>query len=443
MPENNDEYIIKQFEKHNINSNFLAADKNYLYNTILQSLNEFHKTKTISLIIKDLIISIEILFYKGLFNESLKLIAQAEKQARKIDHLVLILEILNWKKKCVGYAFGIERAYEVNTEIANHILILDNFKEITSLYYDSYILKLKNESKKQETIIEDHKIILENPLMKNDKSPKSFTAKLYWYLIFIDYNYLLQDKKNEYVFLISLIKHMESNSFYATENPLDYVSVYSRLLASPLHKKSKTFFQSINHLRNFSDNNDLTFSKELISQRIFVITSIAELEWYLINNDYKSTEVHIKHIKETLKNITRFIEPFYLIQLYYYIIASLFALKQYNKAMDYINFVLNEYKEKDRPNFYQRIEFFNIIIHFELKSYSLVQHLLKKLKRNKEKEFSFPIKNLIKTIEMIVKKPYQQKEYFDNFITSNLETEINTTDILNDLLNKWVISKVK
>jgi hypothetical protein len=386
LKEEDNALIEKIYKKSNHNASFIASDKNYLFNSILKSLNEFHNSKTQSLIIKEYIISIEILFYKGLFNEALRTIKQAEKIAKEIDHLVLILEILTWKKRCVGYAFGIEKAFEVNKEIAHQTNLLNNFKEITLLYYDSYLLKLQYESKEKENIVLAYKIIFDNSLMKNVEMATSFTSKLYWYLIHIDYTFLTDEKEKEYQYLTILIKLMDSNSFYASENPLDYVSVYSRLLANPFHKKNKSFFKSLEYLRSFPFKKQLSFSKEMISQRIFIITSISELEWYIQFQKFDQLEERVDSIISDLKKIITFIEPFYLIQFYFLVSHCLFSIKNYNIALDFINIVLNEFKINDRPNYYKKIQFLNILVHFELNNFEHVNYLIQKRKRNKVKD---------------------------------------------------------
>ena len=72
-----------KLKKLGVNPDFISADKNYLYHLILRSLNVFHDSKTYNLEIKQSLISIEILFHKGLYHESLKLIAKAEELAKE------------------------------------------------------------------------------------------------------------------------------------------------------------------------------------------------------------------------------------------------------------------------------------------------------------------------------------------------------------------------
>ena len=56
-----------------------------------------------------------------------------------------MIDILIWKKKCSGYSLGLKKAAEVNHEIDEYILLLNNFKRITDLYYKSNLIQADNE----------------------------------------------------------------------------------------------------------------------------------------------------------------------------------------------------------------------------------------------------------------------------------------------------------
>src|SRR4051812_38654847 len=69
----------KTFIKH------LPSEKNYLYNHILESLNSFGKEKTFLARHSNFLISIEILFNRGLFHQCLKLIRKAKVEAYRLE----------------------------------------------------------------------------------------------------------------------------------------------------------------------------------------------------------------------------------------------------------------------------------------------------------------------------------------------------------------------
>jgi hypothetical protein len=184
VEEENDTEIKKNLKKVGVNPDFISADKNYLYQLILRSLNVFHDSKTYNLEIKQALISIEILFHKGLYHESLKLIAKAEELAKECENFLLMIDILVWKKKCSGYSLGLKRAAEVNLEINKYLLLLNNYKRITDLYYESNLIQADNEKQSKTEVLKKLKTILNQPELKSEKHALSFSAKIFYYLIY-------------------------------------------------------------------------------------------------------------------------------------------------------------------------------------------------------------------------------------------------------------------
>ena len=55
--------------------------------------------------------------------------------------------LMSWnfgRKKCSGYSLGLKKQ-KVNVEIDQYILLLNNFKRITDLYYESNLIQADNE----------------------------------------------------------------------------------------------------------------------------------------------------------------------------------------------------------------------------------------------------------------------------------------------------------
>ena len=66
--------LTKKYKSQNLSSDF-----NYLNKLILRSLNEFNLNKTTDLKVKSNLVSIEIMFLKGLYDECLKLIDKTKR----------------------------------------------------------------------------------------------------------------------------------------------------------------------------------------------------------------------------------------------------------------------------------------------------------------------------------------------------------------------------
>jgi hypothetical protein len=448
--EENDVDIKKNLKKIGVNPDFISADKNYLYQLILRSLTVFHDSKTYNLEIKQTLNSIEILFYKGLYHEALKLITKAEGLAKECENFQLMIDILIWKKKCSGYSLGLKKAASVNAEIDKYIELLTNLKRITDLYYESNLLQANNEKYSKNEIVKKLESILQKPELKKYTNALSFSAKIFFHLIYSNYYYTLDLKQKELEHLQKLVDILNASKTYAIENPLDYVSIYNRLLAIKKHFNDSTFFDDIERLKEFSAKTYIR--KDIIVQRVFVHTNTHELEYYLINNEFQSALTKIKDIEKEISKFNIDIEPYHMIYFYYLHAIALIYVGEYNKGLKYINRILNDFEMDARPQVYIRVNILNAIVHFELKNYSLVASLAKQvLKNNLSIKVLIPIEEkilhtLIKITnvkQLTLKQELLLFQTISQEIAEFSKTKKNTPNSLVENYDKWITAKLK
>ena len=451
--EQEDDYKIKSYLKElNINSDFLSADKNYLYQLVLRSLNDFHDSRTQNLELKEMLLSIEILFYKGLYHECLKLISKAESIAERCENFQLMIDVLMWKKKCSGYSLGLQKAAEVNMLMDKYIILFENLKKMTDLYYESNLLQVNYEHYSKSTVIKHFESILKRPELKSEKNALSFSAKIFYYLIFSNYYLTIDNTEKEFEYLQKLVDMINASDYYSIENPLDYVSIYNRLLAIKKHipSQSESFFKDIDLLNHFADK--IQIRKEVISYRVFIHTNTHELDYYLLHNNFQNALSELKSIdKQIFKNDME-IEPFHLLYFNYLQIITLIFVGDFHKALKFINKTLQEFKYTDRPQVFIRVELLNVITHYELRNESLVINLGKQvLKKNKLQAILNPIEEkLIETLIKIcqkkhitVKDEYAMLNTVKEMILEKKSSKKNSMDSLLENYMKWLSAKMK
>lgn len=447
--EENDIEIKIRLTAVGINSDFLSADKNYLYHLILRSLNEFHNSRTFNLELKESLLSIEILFHKGLYQECLKLISRAEDIANECENFQLMIDVLNWKKKCSGYSLGLAKANEVNKYIDKYIILLNNLKRITDLYYESNLLQSNYEKQTKTEVLKKFQTILKQNELKDEDQALSFSAKIFFHLIYSNYYFTVDSKENELFHLQKLVDILNASKIYALENPLDYVSIVNRLLSIKKYFPKSNFFEDINVLKNFPSK--ISIKKDVVSQRVFIHANTHELEYYLINNQFQNALDKIKTIEKDISKQNVVIEPYHSIYFYYLQASILVFVGKFHHALKFVNKILNEFNYDDRPQVYMRIEVLNIILHFELKNFTLVSSLSKQLLKKNVSKNILNIKegNILKAlIKIVLAKNFSLRDelnLFDSLIDKEVQKNTNTLNInlLNENYEKWLLAKVK
>lgn len=441
-----DEYIKQQLRSKKINSDFLSADKNYLYNLVLKSLNDFHDSKTFNLELKEMLCSIEILFHKGLYRECLKLITRAEQVANDCENIQLLIDVLMWKKKCCGYSIGINAATEVNKIIGEKIESLNLLKHITDLYYESNLINANNEKGAGKDITRKFKKILNKLELLFKGSELPYTTRIYYHLIYSNYYFTIDNKTKELNHLQNLVNLLSSSKSYAIENPLDYISIYNRLLSIKKYFPESDFFENIATLQEFGSK--VHIRKDVIIQRVLIYTNTHELEYYLINNLFQKALSKTKEIENNISKLDLDIEPYHIIYFYYLQIITQIFTGQFNKALKYVNKILNEFTLEARPQVFMRVELLNIIVHYELKNYSLLISLTKSLlKKNIANKILVPFEEkILRTfIKIVGAEHFTLKEETAAF-QSLLDPKDNDNVQFNSLINncnKWLHSKIK
>ncbi|MFZ4106421.1 hypothetical protein [Flavobacterium sp.] len=436
--------IIESLEEHKYSLKFISSDMNYLKKMILKSLNEFHSEKTFDIKIKQQLISIEILFYKGLYQECLELIKKAKKIKLFNESNYLMLELLNWQKKCTGYSLGLIKAIEVNSCIESCFNQIKIDKEITDIYYNSYLHKNNLGKINQEKIISDFEKLLNNEALLNVKHLDSVRLTVFYNLIYSNYYHVKRDFKNELDYLYKALSCFDINEEYRFENPLDYISISIRVIEIKKIGPSNDFYFEVQKLRNFDAILDL--QKEVIQERIFLFTNQAELEHFLYVNQFDDAILVLENIFLAIKTSKYNIEPYYYIKIYY-LIASINCVKgDFSSGLKFINIIINEFKFTDRPIVFVRAEFLNIIIHYELKNYDLVIRAIGniKIKYKAKYEFNYFEKKILETIYKISENPniIKEKTEFQNLydmIKSKFSKEED--DLLKNNYFKYLMSK--
>jgi len=442
----NDDDLKKKLKVKGIHTDFISPDKNYLYQLILRSLNEFYHSKNLNFKIKESLLSIEILLRKGLYDECMKLIEKNEALAIECENFQLMIELLNWKKNCGGYSLGSSKAHEINLSIDKYLKLLINVKKMADLYYQTNLLREDVEQFNKKVDLEKINDIFKQPELLDQQNVLSLSANIYYHLSYANYYYLFENPQKELYHLQELIDSLNSSKIYAIEHPLDYLTTYNKLIGVKLKLNDNSFMEDVNCLKDFTKK--VLLHKDLVAYRIFIHTSSHELEYYLLNNDFQKVKDKCEFIeKEFLKSDIK-IEPYHMLYFYYVFTTALVYLGEFNKALKYLNDAMNDFQSIDRPKIYVRLNLLNLIIHFELKNENLVSSCGKKLKSDNSSFFllnSFE-KEIIKTLVRIagIKHSNSNKEsaIFNDLLDRYIEPKSgNGLSLVNDSYLKWVTAK--
>lgn len=266
-------------EESKIKAKYLAADKNYLYNLLLRALSNFHVGRTNSMMVKEWLHQVEILFDKGLYDQCLHLTAKARQAAEKYDLFALLMEISLWERKVLGEFDEISQIKESHSMVLDHLGFMDNMHAFMLLYYR--LLEME-EDLRRKPVEERRKILkkfIAHPFLKSESVPLSFQATRHFWMIYALYYQWINHREEELKANEKLIRVMDANAQYREEYPWDYVEVYSRILNLKLYGQAKDFPEWLSFFREFPEK--LKKAPRNVEARITLDAFLFEIPWLI------------------------------------------------------------------------------------------------------------------------------------------------------------------
>jgi hypothetical protein len=439
-----DEDELLSFFSGNDKKNQLGFAKNYLQNLILKNLRFFHSDLKANITCKNLLIEIEILFWKGQYKLAEKTILKTKKIAQKYEIFSVLEELNYWKIRIHNALVKIDKTTRTTTqtdsrEYINKYLNILEYKELINtaqlLIKESEVIRDGSEKKTYLTL-------LNNPLLKDISSAQSNEAKYNQYVLnSVLYNIIGEHEKSE-KYRTDLLNFLESNPHLIEENPIHYIAALHNILNHHLITHDYDNFNI--YLKKLKDYN---FNMPHERANVFSALCLFELGYYLERRDYKNA---IQFIEETVvkyENVTNLINPEHKVILNHHAVLAYYHSQQFNKALKWVNKVLIVNNKGLRLDIKASSYVLNILTHYELNNLELLPYLskstitfLKSSKMLKKADEIFLsifyntslLNNQKEKNEFLIKKKHELQQCKVNSI---IKIDINYVD--------WISSKLK
>jgi hypothetical protein len=360
-----DERFIKQ----------LHVAKNYLYKIILKSLNQYHSDSTISIQINNLFNTSMILYRKGLLNESLKLLLKGKMLAYKYEKYESLIQILKLEKQLmIGLqprdyfdkliSNSVEKT-KVSKRISNIVTFDYDLNKVVVLYNSRRIIRNKEDSKAYDKI-------MNKPRSQDERYAEEFESKLYFYHKLVNYNLAAADDLKAYDYVKKLASVLESNSEHINEFTNEYVSVLNTCLVTILFLKkydeSDKIIKKLNSLKPLS---------LILQNRIRTITLNFMLNKCIRTGEFEMCLKIIPQIEDQLKLMPYESRKFHEEKINYSLSYIYLGLDNCEKALEYINKILDDRYGSTRIDLLSFANILNLIVHYELNSTELLPYIIK------------------------------------------------------------------
>ena len=376
-----DDMIFKKMK--NIDKVQYSNLKRHLYRQILTVLRIIQNAKNTEIEIREYLDFSDLLYAKGLYKQSLKLLEKARSIAQKIQNDFLLLEILERiktieSKHITRSGSDIAQYLTVTTDRLSKNLSgavrLSNF----GLLMHGYYIKnghIKNDIEKQKVIS-----FYTNHLPDLNYNNLSVNEQFYYHQALIWYYYILLDFDNCIQEAQSLIS-MYAKSEYKDMHDIDaMLRAYHYLLTCLQYTYDistyELYWHKIEEYRK-SNYNKFNTNTQIIS---FIYVHHARLNYYILSKNFQEA---LKVIPSTLRRIQKYKNKLdaHRIMVFYYKIAYIYLLSgQPGTAVDYLNriFIMKTEGLREDIQGYSYLMF--LMAHYDLKNETIIPHLIHQIR---------------------------------------------------------------
>lgn len=446
----------------------LANVKAHLYKQILISLKLNPSHQNIRSQIREQLDFASILYHKGLYKQSLKILDKAKELAIANEEKNMAFEIVELEKIIESQYItrsistrADELAIQARDLSAQNVIA----SKLSNLSLQLYSIILKTGYVKNE---KEGKVIKE---YFNDRLPKlnnkkiGFREKLWYYKAHLWYNFLLQDFLNCYRYASKWVDLFYQYPNMINLNPVFFLKGNNYLLESIFFLKSKDkFVKKLNELNaTVSDSNFI--KDENVAALIFLYTNFHSINQHFIDGSFDEGLALIPDIEKQLSKYESRIDPHHKM-IFYYKFASLYFGAGYNKkSIEYLGKIISNKSLSMREDLLCFSRVLNLVAHYEagldyhlealLRStykflikmndlYEVQKEMIKFIRGLQDiypQDLKKAFKALLEQLKVYEDHPYERRAFLYLDIISWLESKIENCTVQKIIQKKYILSQ--
>jgi len=373
--EYNEEIILKKADS--IKPAQLSNLKAHLYKQLLISLRLINLNNDIDIGIREQIDYAKVLYNKGLFRQSLRILEKVKNTAIKHKRNSLHYEIIEFEKliELQYITRSIEtRAEELTNESENISSILSSTGRYSNLALKLYGLYLKVGYVRNRKDMLMVKKFFDSNFKHPDLNRCSFYEKLYIFQSYVWYNYIIQDFLTCYKYAYKWVDlfHSDRNMIYIQTDM--YLKGLNNLLGALfMIRHHRRFSDTLNALEDLTKDRNIHLNDNT-SMLLYLFIYMNRInEHFLYGTFTKGLDI-VPRVESYLKKYSRNIDNHRILVFYYKIACLYFSSGDHRTAIKYLNRIINFKDIHLREDIHCFARILNLISHFELGNEELIEY---------------------------------------------------------------------
>lgn len=381
MKEYDEEELLRKNES--IQKQQLSNLKAHLYDQILASLRILKQHENIDLQIHEQLDHAKILYNKGLYLQSLRLLEKIKTLTKQNNQVTYLLQVLFLEKKIESLHITRsmqDRAKQLSEEIDEVNQRLDIIAKSSNLSLQLYGWYIQHGHARNDEDRAQLDAMMKAPVLEEIKSATGFYEKMYRYQCKCWYGFINQDFLLHYRYSQKWVDLYDANENMKIIETAQYIKALHNLISAHFDLRNiEKLKDTIGILEKFSEE-PIVLNNKNNQIQCFVYIYIAKINQHFLEGSFSEGLDMIPKMEEQLKEIEPFIDSHRVLVFYYKIACLYFGAGESAKAIDYLNKIINwKLNLRDDLQCYARL--LHLISHFEMGNMEVVNYLSKSVYR--------------------------------------------------------------
>ena len=445
----------------------LSNLKAHLYREILASLRLLNQEANIDLQLHEQLDFARLLYNKGLYLQSLKILDRIKDLAKTNNQVTYILQVLFLEKKIESLHITRsmqDRADKLSAEVEEVNCRLKLIGILSNLSLQLYSWYIKNGHARNEEDTKAVDAFLNHEAVKHVQEAKGFYERLYLYQCYCWHAFITQNFLGYYRYCQKWVDLFDADPKMIEIETAHYIKGLHNLMGAHFDLRNfQKFNDTIQVFEKFIETPVVQHNRNNLIQT-FIYLNISKINKHFMEGSFSEGLELVPYIEEKLSEYELYLDRHRILVFYYKIASLYFGSGDCDKSIDYLNKIIN-WKVDLRTDLQCYARLLHLIAHYELGNFDLLEYLLKSVYRFMykmqnlstveeevfaflRKSFSLSPKELKPQFEMLLAalKPLEKSRlesrafmYLD--IISWLESKINNQPVQTIIRQKYLDAK--
>ncbi|MFZ9660767.1 MAG: hypothetical protein ACO29O_02725 [Chitinophagaceae bacterium] len=361
----------------------LSNLKAHLFKQILASLRVLRDEENIDMHLHELMDHARILYNKGLYGQSLKMLGKMKDEAREFHQATFWLQALIFEKKIeslhITRSFE-DRAEQLSKEVNELETRLKMINKLSNLALQMYGWYIKLGHARDEKDVESIKSFFEQQLPEGTSTITGFYERLYLAQCQVWYGFILQDFIIYYKNCQRWVDLFQRESFMIPVETLQYIKGLHNLLnAHFILRNRRKYIEVLHNFEEFSKEVEMRLNTNNKVQA-FVYLYLAKVNLHFLEGSFSEGLNLIPVVEGKLIEYEQLLDRHRVLIFYYKFACLYFGTGDFDKAIDYLNKIIH-WKVDLRTDLHCYARLLHLIAHYELGNYDLLGYLIRSVYR--------------------------------------------------------------